>query len=552
MENTLSFLPLGGIGDVTRNLYLYQYQDSILIVDCGLGFPDETMLGIDLLLPDVQYLIETKKKIVGMVLSHGHEDHIGAVPFVLPQIPQDFPIFASPLTAAFTNEKLREFGINKTVQTVKFEDGPVKMGPFTASFIRLTHSIPDTANIFIETPVGNFYHGSDFKFDLTPYDKKPTDMQKIVELSKKGVTCLFSDCLGSERPGHTPSELTISDNFEKQIRDCKGKFIITTFASNVSRLNQAITLARKYGRKVCFVGRSLVKANEIAKQLGYSEMQPGQEVKMEQLRHVKDNQVMLLIAGSQGQENSAMTRIAEGEHRDIKLTPDDTVVFSSDAIPGNEISIFSLIDSLMRRGVKVVYSGNASGFHVSGHGGALDLQLMITLTRPQKLIPIGGNFHHMAAYQKLAMELGYKKSDTLLLSDGQEVLFGKNFVKLGKKYESRKVYVDEVSGEAVSHYILRDRQKLSENGIVVVMVEVASENGTLVEPPTIVVRGFTIPDTKELSMKLHRELTGSFGDKKGRVTNVIALRKRVSELSEKLFFRELRRNPLILPIVIEV
>lgn len=383
LPDTISFIPLGGIGDVTKNMYLYEYGDEILIVDCGLGFADETMIGVDLLLPDITYLIQTKKKIVGMVLTHGHEDHIGAVPFILPQIPQQFPIFASPLTAAFTNAKLKEFEIGTRVQVVNFDDPNRSIGKFNISFIRITHSVPDTANILITTPVGSFYHGSDFKFDLTPADGNKTDFEAIAQAGAKNILCLLSDCLGSDRPGNTPSEEGLSENFEKELKDVTGKCIITTYSSNISRLNQAIDVASKLNRRICFVGRSLIRAKEIAVQLGYMKIRDGLEVSIDQLKKYPDNQQLLLVAGSQGQENSALSRMANGEHKDVAMSTDDVVIFSSDAIPGNEVLVNSLVDSLARRGVRVINSSSSSLFHVSGHGSMQELLLMISLTKPR-------------------------------------------------------------------------------------------------------------------------------------------------------------------------
>src|SRR5579871_5907432 len=288
--NTVSFIPLGGVGDVTKNMYLYEYRDQILIVDCGLGFADETMLGVDLLLPDISYLLKTKKKIVGMILTHGHEDHIGATPFILPQLPP-IPVYGSPLTAALANEKLKEFRTGRHVQTVSFDKPEIRLGNFSVTFVRITHSVPDTANLFIKTPVGNFYHGSDFKFDLTPYDNKKTDFQKIASFSKQGVMCLMSDALGSERPGITPSEKYITGAFEQAIANAKGKVIITTYSSNVSRLNQAIAAAQKVNRRVCFIGRSLIKVKETAQRLGYMHLEQEQEVELSRLRDYGDHEL---------------------------------------------------------------------------------------------------------------------------------------------------------------------------------------------------------------------------------------------------------------------
>lgn len=552
LKETISIIPLGGVGDVTRNMYLYEYRDQILIVDCGIGFADETMLGVDLLLPDISYLLKTQKKIVGMVLSHGHEDHIGALPFLLPQLP-DFPIFATPLTAALANEKLREYGVNKQVQSVPFEvNREILRGDFSISFIRITHSVPDSSNLFIKTPVGNFYHGSDFKLDFTPADGKKADFQKITKLSSLGVLCLLSDCLGAEREGYTPSENSLTQNFEKELLSCKGKFILTTFASNISRLNQAIEAAWKFDRRVVFVGRSLVKAKEIAQKLGYMDLKDGQDVELGEIKNYKDSNLLFIVAGSQGQENSAMSRIANGEHKEIKLLPSDVVVFSSDPIPGNEASVNSLIDTIAKTGAKAVYSSHTGAYHVSGHGASQDLMLMMSLVKGRKVLPIGGSYKQMVAYQKLAQRYGYDEKDVLLLEDGQEVIFSADKVSLGRKIKIDNVYVDQISGEEVEGFVLRDRQKLSLEGIIVVIVQVDTDTGGITEKPEIIARGFSPKDTARVQRKLVKTLHGRLSDIKGRVTNIPYLRKRISEITEQQVFRALRRRPLILPVIIEV
>ncbi len=552
MQDSVSFIPLGGIGDVTRNMYLYEYQDQILIVDCGLGFPDETMVGVDLLLPDISYLLSTNKKIVGMVLTHGHEDHIGATPFIIPQLPP-IPVFASPLTAALTNEKLKEFQIGTRVQPVSFEEPLVQLGAFQVSFIRITHSVPDTANLFIKTPAGNFYHGSDYKFDLTPADDKRTDFLSIAKAGEQGVLCVMSDALGSERPGHTPSEAALSLAFEREIKNCPGKFIVTTYSSNISRLNQAISVAIKVGRRVCFIGRSLVKAKEVGQQLGYLNIPEGMEIPMEKVKSYKDSSIMLLVAGSQGQENSALVRIADGEHRDIRVTSRDVVVFSSDPIPGNEVAVNSLIDTLSKRGIRVAYSGFESKYHVSGHGSQEDILLLMSLVKGKHVLPIGGTYRHMVAFRELAKKLGYNNDTTWLLDDGQELIFNKDgAAQLGRKLNSRNVYVDELSGEEIEHFVLRDRQKLSEGGIVVVIAEVNSSTGQVEGNPEIVARGFSTADNKKIVKRLSRELQRSFNKNRGKITNWIHIRKQIGDMAERLIFKELRRRPLVLPVVIEV
>jgi ribonuclease J len=553
MNNQLSFIPLGGIGDVTKNMYLYEYGDQILIVDCGLGFADETMLGVDLLLPDITYLLKTKKRIVGMLLTHGHEDHVGALPFLLPQLP-DFPIFGTPLTAAFANAKLKEFNAKKTIQTVNFNSPGMRVGSFGFSFIPVTHSVSDTSHILITTPVGNFYHGSDFKFDDTPYDGKVSDYAKIAKAGDGGILCLLSDCLGAEKKGRTPTEATLTSNFNNEIRNCKGKFIVTTYSSNISRLNQIIEASMANGRRICFVGRSLIKNREAAGDLGYLNLKKDIEIEMDAIKNYPDNKLTLIVAGSQGQENSALTRISNGEHRDVKLAENDVVVFSSDPIPGNETSVYELVDTLTRRGVKVLYSPVSKEFHVSGHGSLDELEQLIKLVKPKKLIPIGGQFRHMFAYKKLAEKLGYQKNDIFLLEDGQELLFENGNVRLGRTIPIKNVYVDELSGEALENFVLRDRQKLSEAGIMIILAEVDSGTGQLVGAPDVIVRGLASAsyDVKRLNSRLMQDIHKMLNPRKARVTNWTYIRKLIGEIAEKRIYKDLRRRPLVLPVVIEV
>jgi ribonuclease J len=549
MEETISYIPIGGIGNVTKNMHLYQYKDEILIIDCGLGFADETMLGVDLLIPDISYLKNLKgKRIVGMALTHGHEDHIGALPYILPELPQ-FPIFGTPLTAELANEKLKEYGVAPRVQKVDFDGGEVKIGSFALNFIRVTHSVPDSSNIFIKTPAGNFYHGSDFKFDLTPFDKKKTDYKKIAQVSKEGVLCLMSDCLGSERKGHTPSEAKLTAAFEEELADCKGKFIVTTYSSNISRVNQVLKVAQKMGRKVCFIGRSVIKTKEIAERLGYIKIDKGMEVNVNQLKNYKESQLVLLVAGSQGQENSALARIVDGGFKEVHLTANDLVIFSADPIPGNETSVYSLIDDIARIGTRILYSEVSDAFHVSGHASSEDLMLMMNLVSPKMVVPIGGTYRQMVQYRNLAEKQGFDRKNILLLESGQEVIFSKENVMFGQKINLETVYVDQISGGEVESFVLRDRQKLATDGVVVILSEINS-NGQI-DNLDIIVKGLSTQEISDLQKGLVNELKVQISQRQGTKDRFLA-RKFIAEISEKFIYKKIRKSPLILPVVIEV
>lgn len=550
-NNQVSFIPLGGIGDVTRNMYVYEYQGKVLLIDCGLGFPDETMIGVDLLLPDITYLTSGKKEIVGMLITHGHEDHFGGLPFILPQLPS-FPIFATPLTASFANEKLKEFGIDRRVKSIAFDGGSISLGPFQATFIRVTHSVSDTSHIVLTTPVGTIYHGSDFKFDPHPLDGKPSDIAAIEAVGKRGVLCLLSDCLGAQKKGRVKPEDSLLPTFETEMQNTKGKFIFTTYASNIARLQKIVDMGFRYKKKICFIGRSLLKNKEVATNLGYMKIPEGMEISLDDVPSYRDSDLLLIVAGSQGQPESAMTRLVDGEQRNVKLSLSDVVIFSSDPIPGNEIAVYSLIDALSKKGIRVLYGDIVDSVHVSGHGAQDELKELIDLTHPRYIIPIGGSFRHMASYKELASTAGIKSENVLLLEDGQELLISEQNIIKGRKIGIKNVYVDEISGEEVEGYVLRDRQRLSEGGIVIVLAEIDSENGTFLNKPELIIRGFSNFNTRRLQERLYKDLRKRLQGDKGGIKNWGYLRKIVGQEAERAIFKMIRRRPLVLPVVIEV
>jgi ribonuclease J len=437
---------------------------------------------------------------------------------------------------------------------VPFTPGTVHIGDFTATFIHVTHSIPDAAHLFIETPAGNFYHGADYKFDLTPADQKRMDFLKIAQAAQKGITALLSDCLGADRPGFTPSEEMLTENFEKTMRECQGKVFITTNSSNVSRLNQAIEAAEKLHRKVCFVGRSIIKAKQLAQKLGYLHIKRGTEIHIDALSQHKSSQVMLLVAGSQGQENSAMTRIAGGEFKDIRLQPNDMVILSADPIPGNELAVSSLVDAIAKKGATVMYSDIASGsFHVSGHGSSGDHMLLISLTQPKFLLPIGGTYRHMIAYRTLCEKMNYKRNQIFLVENGQEVVFTAQQAKIGKKLGVKNIYVDEVSGEELESYVIRDRERLAQEGVVILLVEIKASTSQLARKPEVIMRGTSLSESKEdLTNILQIDIAQALSNQKGHVTNRVYIRRIVCDVAERSLFKKFHSQPLILPVVIEV
>ncbi|OGG26293.1 hypothetical protein A2960_04955 [Candidatus Gottesmanbacteria bacterium RIFCSPLOWO2_01_FULL_39_12b] len=553
----IRIIPLGGIGNVTKNMFVYEYRrdkntiSDIIIVDCGIGFPDEAMFGVDLVIPDISYLRDKKDKIRAVILTHGHEDHIGALPYILPEL--KVPVYGSRLTAALAEVKLKDFGLNSHINTVNLSD-MLRFGPFSIEFVRVTHSIPDATNLIIRTPVGIFYHGSDFKFDWTPIDGQQTDVGKIARTASEGILCLLSDCVRVESPGYTLSEKTIEDTLEKELRGCNGKFIFTTQSSNISRIQQAINVAIRNNRKIAFLGRSILKNVEVTRKLKYLDFPDIFVVPEKDIKRHNAKELVLIVTGSQAQPNSALSRIAEGQHKFASVNEGDVVVFSADPIPGYENAVHNLIDLLTINGARVAYSEIIDELHVSGHGAANDLALMIGLTKPQYIFPIGGTYRQMRHYSEMAQNMGYKKNQIIIPPDGRIIEFNANrHVQLTDKLELKNVMVDGLGVGDIGNVVLRDRQTMANEGILIVVVPIEQNTGRITAEPDIISRGFVyMKESNQLIDRAKKVITNSLQLRKGRIMDWRYVRKQIEGNLEEFLYRETHRRPLILSVVIEV
>jgi len=550
-NDILKIIPLGGVGNVTKNMYLYEYRDEIIIIDSGVGFPDEGMPGVDFVIPDISYLLDKKEKVKGILLTHGHEDHIGALPFLVKEF-QNVPIYASLLTAGLAEEKLKEDGINKKIEIIT-KNNSLSLGSFTVEWIHMTHSIPDTLNFLIHTPIGTIYHGSDFKFDWTPVDGKITEVGKIASAGDKGIICLLTDCLGSERRGYTLSEQIIEETLQREINNCEGKFIVTTQSSNISRLQQAIKVALKNNRFISMVGRSIEKNLEVAQRLNYISIPKEKIVRTENISKYPPKSLMLLVAGSQGQESSALSRIANGDHPQIKIENGDVIVFSSDPIPGNENAVYNLIDTLSRLGARISYSDVLDDLHVSGHGSINELLLLLALTKPKFIFPIGGTYRHMQQYSLLAQKMGYKENQIILGNNGQTLDVAKDIVKLGQKIEMKNIMVDGLGIGDVGNVVLRDRKVMSEDGIVVVIIPLEENTARQAGEPDIISRGFVyMKESESLIGEAKKVIQDTISSQRGKITEWQFLKKKVEDNLAKFLFKKTKRRPMIVPVIIEV
>ena len=550
-NSPLKFIAISGTTGATENLYIYEYENDILIVDCGVGFPDADMFGVDLVIPDFTYLKENKQKIRGLIVTHGHEDHLGAIPFLLKEIPK-VPIYATRLTIGFIKDKLADHGIKGELHEFNSEKDILKLGVFKVTPFRVSHSVPDGVGLAIDTPEGMCFHVPDYKFDWTSVDKKPFDITKAALLASNGVLSLASDALGSTNPGHTESESVLEDRIENIVSRSQGRVFFTTISSNISRMQQALNVAQRNGRQVVFIGRSMDAKADIAKKLGYLHYPQHLVVTPHKARNIKKDQLMYIISGCYGQPSSALYKATVGDHKFLQIDGTDTVIFSADpAPPGSKVNVDYLVDRLFELGVDVHYYDLQEDLHVSGHGSQEDIKFLFGLVKPKFFIPIGGTIRHMKAYSKIAQAMGATPSQILELTPGDVIEFKDGGGRRGKKVSARDIMVDGLGVGDVGNIVLRDRQILAKDGFVIVTIQIDRETGKLIERPEIISRGFVFEkDQKDLlvdaSIRLEKSLSGK------KKLQAHAVKGRVVEELESFFFKRIERRPMIIPVVIEI
>lgn len=550
-KQSLKLIPLGGVGDVTKNMYVYESEQDIIIVDCGVGFPDEGMPGVDLVIPDISYLRSKQNKVRGILITHGHEDHIGGLPYIWPQL--QVPIYTQRLTAGLIRAKFSEHNLPKDKITEVKIDQKLDLGNFKVSFYQVSHSIPDSTGIVIQTPQGLIIHQADFKIDWTPVSGQVTDVGRIAQLGNEGVLLLLIDCLRVEKEGFNKSEKSIEMTFEKAAQETSGKLLITMTSSNVSRMQQAINVAARQNRKVAVVGRSFENNVQVARDLGYLHVPPGLMVAADAISSFAPNKLLVLIAGAQGQTESSLNRVANEEHKQVRVKDGDSVVFSADPIPSTESAQNALIDSLSRLGANVYYSAVTSALHVSGHAALEELRLMVNLVKPKFLLPIGGTFKHMKAFSRMAQDMGFEKRQLIEAENGDILEISKDQIKLAGTIDTQNVYVDGLGIGDVGHVVLRDRQRLSEEGVVVVVVSVYQRTGKPTSEVDIISRGFVFEDMAQEILEDAKEVVKNTLEKHAHKTSDWRfIRKLIEDGLEKFFYEITERRPLVLPVVVEV
>ena len=547
----LQIIPLGGLGEIGKNMTVFRYGDEIIVIDAGMAFPEEDMLGIDIVIPDFSYLIENKDKIKAILITHGHEDHIGSLSYLLRDV--SAPVYATRLTCGLIEGKLKEAHIsNYDLHVVKSGD-EFKAGSFKFGFFHVCHSIPDSCGIYLRTPIGTIVHSGDFKFDHSPVDGELTDLYKLAELGHRGVLVLCADSTNAQVPGYTQSEAVVAKSLMEAYSDAKGRIILATFASNVSRIQMAVDAAVAYKRKVCVFGRSMVNVVNIALEMGYLTAPEGTFIEPEEMNRYRDDRLCILTTGSQGEPMAGLSRMADGSHRQVQIHAGDTVIISASPIPGNETSVGRTIDNLMRLGAHLVTSSTTK-VHVSGHGSQEDLKTMLSLVRPKFFIPVHGEYRMLCQHAELAESLGVSKQNILIGENGDIFEFTNKSAKINGKVQAGPVFVDGLGVGDVGNIVIRDRQQLAQDGVVIVVIALDKGSNQVLSGPDIVSRGFVYVRDSEALLTEARERIESVLDRceAGNVTEWNAIKTQIRDTLGKYFYDKTKRRPMILPIIQEV
>lgn len=554
-EEKMYVIPLGGLDEVGKNMTLVQYRDEIIIIDSGVIFPDDGLLGIDLVIPDFTYVENNKHKIKGLFITHGHEDHIGSVPYLYQKLDKTVPIHGGKLALALIKSKFDSPEFSKDLPKMKEVKGRsrVKVGKyFTVEFVRVTHSTPDAYAVVVTTPAGTVMYTGDFKMDLTPVDGQGVDFARLSQIGEHGVDLLLSDSTNSEVEGFTPSERTVGEAFKSEFAKAKGRVIVAAFASHVHRLQQIINISREHGRKIAIDGRSLVKVFEIASKLGYLKIPEGMLVPLTDLDKVKDNKITILCTGTQGEPMAALSRIAKNMHKHTKVKEGDTVIISATPIPGNERAVSNNINNLLKYDAEVVFK-KVAGIHVSGHASKEEQKLMLNLIRPKYFMPVHGEYKMLKAHKETAIETGVPKSNVIMALNGSKIEVTKSGVKLKGKVNAGATLVDGLGVGDIGNIVLKDRQQLSQDGVVVFTYSVDKETGKLLAGPEVVTRGFVYSkDSDEMIKEVIEAIKVKIKDFEIRNKDWNAVKNITKDIAAKYFYSRTKRNPIILPIVMEV
>jgi len=550
----LTIFALGGVGEIGKNMYVVQYANDIVVVDAGLKFPEEEMLGIDIVIPDVTYLVENREKVRGIVLTHGHEDHIVGLPYILKQL--NVPVYGTRLTLGLVEAKLKEANLlGDTKRIVIHADSELQFGTIRATFFKTNHSIPDSVGVCLDTPEGAVVLTGDFKFDQTPVNGQYADLHRMAEIGKRGVLALLSDSTNAERPGYTGSEKKVGAELEAVFRNARQRVVIATFASNVHRIQQIIDAAAATRRKLVITGRSMINVVSIASELGYLHIPDGMLIEPEEMNRLPADRVVILSTGSQGEPMSALTRMARSTHRKVDILPGDTVIIAATPIPGNEKYVGRTVDELFRIGANVIYgSGSVSGMHVSGHGSQEELKLMLNLMKPKYFIPVHGEYRMLWQHANLAMSVGVDRDRIFILDNGDTVEIQDGVARRGPKVPTGNVMIDGLGVGDVGNIVLRDRKLLSQDGILVVVVTLSKQDGTILSGPDIISRGFVyVRESEGLLEEANRIVTSTLVKLMNENINEWAsLKTNVKETLGRFLYEQTRRRPMILPIIMEV